>query len=169
MGRRINRYLSEKEKRERENNDSLLDRQPDRQPGATLQGIAKVLTYTGAALLVAGAIAAELLTAYDTQNPLDRYTPCTYTIQKGDTLTSICRSEGFTGNDLQHCIDQLCRDNRHNQMPDRVTPVFDPLAGECSSMKAGGNIIFVDRNGDGKVNGQECSRDYASEVLRVTQ
>ncbi|MBU2560796.1 MAG: hypothetical protein KKD17_00725 [Nanoarchaeota archaeon] len=131
-------------------------------PERTPRSIKIVIGVLGALATAATIIAFDpgILDMSDRTRPLDRYTPCTYTIHGGDTITDLCKSEGFTGRGLKGCIDQLCRDNRNNRMPDGTTPLFDPLSGNCDSMRTGGSITFVDKDRDGKVNGQECRNEY---------
>ena len=81
---------------------------------------------------------------------------CFYNVQPGDTLSSLCESEGA---DTDACINHVIRDNWQNRMPGTTIPVFETDAdGNVipSTMKAGGVIYFPDVNGDGQVNGQEC-------------
>ncbi|MBW2971663.1 hypothetical protein KY359_01380 [Candidatus Woesearchaeota archaeon] len=158
VGRRIRRHLSETEKRNgysKRSNGYSSEHVDAEATGSVL----KKVIYTGLALLATGFVCSRIIADYNKRNPLDGHTPCTYTVQAGDTLTGLCQGEGFHGDELQSCIDQLCRDNRHNRLPDGTTPVFDPLNGNCNSMRVGGTITFVDADGDGKVNGQECVYD----------
>ncbi|MBW2965306.1 hypothetical protein KY363_07655 [Candidatus Woesearchaeota archaeon] len=158
MGRRINRYLTEKELLEREHRRAYdnHDHEDSDRLSPTLRTIRNTaLAICGGAILSVY-VFVGLNHSYNRRHPLDNYPPCAYTTQKGDTLTGICQSEGFSGDDLQGCIDNVCGENFYNRMPDGITPIFDPLDPSCSTMRAGGRINVPNKDRDGTVNGQQC-------------
>ena len=92
----------------------------------------------------------EKLHSYDHMAHLD------YTVQPGDTLSSICAAEGVTGDDIADCVTHTCNANTHTRMPGTTRPVFrtmpvhDLVVANCDSMQDGAVISVPDVNGNGR-------------------
>jgi hypothetical protein len=93
------------------------------------------------------------------KDPYVRHTACEYTVQHGDSLTSILHSEGLRGSELDAAVRDVCIENYDNMMQGDThpQPVF-PRTGDpdCSMMMPGGKINVPDYDGDGEINRQKC-------------